>query len=177
VPVEAAGDLDVLVNNAATVEPLGRTTGLDPAQVQRALTLNVVMPMALTGLLVPAMAHRGWGRVVNVSSGVAIHPAGMIGGGTYAATKAALEAHTTNLAAELDGTGVTVNAYRPGTVDTSMQRWLRTRDTAEVGQELHDTFQGYHDDGKLITPQQSAGQLVDHLAGDVVSGEIWSIRR
>lgn len=49
----------------------------------------------------------------------------MVRGNAYAATKAALEAHTTNVAAELRGTGVTVNAYRPGGVDTAMQAWIR----------------------------------------------------
>ena len=50
---------------------------------------------------------------------------GMVRGNAYATTKAALEAHTVNLAAELRGTGVTVNAYRPGGVDTAMQAWIR----------------------------------------------------
>jgi NAD(P)-dependent dehydrogenase (short-subunit alcohol dehydrogenase family) len=64
------------------------------------------------------MLDAGWGRVVNVSSGIVAHPAGMVRGNAYATTKAALEAHTVNLAAELPGTGVTVNVYRPGGVDT-----------------------------------------------------------
>jgi 3-deoxy-D-manno-octulosonate 8-phosphate phosphatase KdsC-like HAD superfamily phosphatase len=47
-----------------------------------------------------------------VSSGIAADPAAMIGGNAYATTKAALEAHTINLAAELAGSGVTDNVYR-----------------------------------------------------------------
>jgi len=50
---------------------------------------------------------------VNVSSGIAARPAAWCAGNAYAATKSALEAHTVNLAAELAGTGVTVNVYRP----------------------------------------------------------------
>ena len=46
----------------------------------------------------------------------------MVRGNAYAATKAALEAHAMNLAAELAGTGVTVNVYRPGGLDTARAR-------------------------------------------------------
>ena len=60
------------------------------------------------------MLARGFGRIVNVSSGIAARPEAMIGGNAYAASKAALEAHTLNLAAEMAGSGVTVNVYRPG---------------------------------------------------------------
>lgn len=52
-------------------------------------------------------------------------PADMIGGNASVTTKAALEAHTVNLGAELAGGGLTVNAFRPGTVDTAMQTWIR----------------------------------------------------
>ena len=86
------------------------------------------------------MRERGWGRIVNVSSGIAAHPETMIGGNSYATTKAALEAHTVNLAAELAGTGVTVNIYRPGIVDTAMQTWIRSQDPARIGEQLHARF-------------------------------------
>jgi NAD(P)-dependent dehydrogenase (short-subunit alcohol dehydrogenase family) len=109
-----AGRVDILVNNAATVEPLGVTADIPAAELRRAFELNVVAPVAVTAAVLPGMLDAGWGRVVNVSSGIVARPGFMVRGNAYAATKAALEAHTVNLAAELNGTGVTVNAYRPG---------------------------------------------------------------
>jgi short-subunit dehydrogenase len=117
---QAYGPVDILVNNAATVEPLGATAELGVADIRRAFDVNAVAVIALGAAVLPGMVRRGWGRIVNVSSGIVVHPGGMVGGTTYAATKAALEAHNLNLAVELAGTGVTVNIYRPGGVDTAM---------------------------------------------------------
>jgi len=99
--------VDLLINNAAVVWPLGPTSIVDPADWASAMAINVTAPVTLTRALLPGMLERGFGRIVNVSSGVAAHPAAMIGGNAYTATKAALEAHTLNLAAELAGSGVT----------------------------------------------------------------------
>ena len=120
------------------------------------------------------MLEQGWGRIVNVSSGVAAHPAGMIGGNAYATTKAALEAHTINLAAELAGSGVTVNVYRPGSVDTAMQAWIRAQPPEKIGAPLHERFARSYEEGSLITAGQSARPLMDHLASDA-TGEIWNV--
>ena len=117
----AAGRVDILVNNAATVEPLGPTAAVPVAELRRAFELNVIAPAALSAAVLPDMLDAGWGRIVNVSSAIVARPDFMVRFNAYAATKAALEAHTVNLAAELRGTGVTVNAYRPGGVDTAMQ--------------------------------------------------------
>ena len=119
------------------------------------------------------MLERGWGRIVNVSSGIVDHPGAMVGLNAYAATKAALEAHTLNLAAELGGTGVTVNVYRPGSVDTAMQGWLRAQPPAEIGAGLHQHFQTSYEQGALITPERSARSLLTRLAGEA-TGEIWN---
>jgi NAD(P)-dependent dehydrogenase (short-subunit alcohol dehydrogenase family) len=64
-----------------------------------AFEVNVVAPAALTGAVLPGMLEAGWGRIVNVSSGIVARPDGMVRGNACAATKAALEAHTVNLAA------------------------------------------------------------------------------
>ena len=120
------------------------------------------------------MLEQGWGRIVNVSSGIAAHPEAMISGNSYATTKAALEAYTVNLAAELAGTGVTVNAYRPGTVDTAMQAWIRDQDPAQIGERLHARFVGYHEHGTLISPEVSGRALVAHLSS-ADSGRTWDV--
>jgi NAD(P)-dependent dehydrogenase (short-subunit alcohol dehydrogenase family) len=171
--VLAASRVDVLVNNAATVEPLGPTVSIKVEDLRLAYEVNVIAPAMLTAAVLPGMLDGGWGRVVNVSSGIVAYPAGMIRGNAYAATKAALEAHTVNLAAELAGTGVTVNAYRPGGVDTAMQAWIRSQDPGRIG-DLHERFNKNYAEGTLITPEQSASVLLAHLAGDG-TGQVWDV--
>lgn len=171
---DGLGPVDVLVNNAGTVSPLGPSVTVDPGEWAAAIGLNLTAAVTLTFALLPAMLERGWGRVVNVSSGVATHPEAMIGANAYVTGKAALEAHTVNLAVELAGSGVTVNAYRPGRVDTAMQAYIRDRDPTEIGTSLHDRFRRFHEEGGLITPERSARSLLDRLPGDA-TGEIWSV--
>jgi NAD(P)-dependent dehydrogenase (short-subunit alcohol dehydrogenase family) len=172
--VLAAGRVDILVNDAATVEPLGPTMGIAAADLRLAFEVNVVAPAALTAAVLPGMLDAGWGRVVNISSGIAAYPAGMVRGNAYATTKAALEAHTVNLAAELKGPGVTVNAYRPGGVDTAMQAWIRQQDPGRIGTGLHERFNRNYAEGTLITPERSAATLLTRLASDD-TGAIWDV--
>jgi NAD(P)-dependent dehydrogenase (short-subunit alcohol dehydrogenase family) len=166
--------LDILINNAATVEPLGPTAAIPGADLRRAYEINVIAPAALTAAVLPSMLDAGWGRIVNVSSGIFASPASMLRGNAYAATKAALEAHTVNLAAELDGTGVTVNAYRPGGVDTAMQAWIRGQDADRIGAGLVERFTRNFAEGALITPEYSASVLIGHLSGGD-NGAIWDV--
>ena len=170
----ALGDVDIVVNNAATVTPVGPTAAVDPDQWARGFAVNVVGPMRLTRAVLDGMIKRGWGRIVNVSSGVVASPDAMIRANAYATTKAALEAHTLNLAAELRGTGVTVNVYRPGRVDTAMQAWIRDQDPGRIGTELHEQFTRWGAEGILITPEHSAAVLIAHLNGDD-TGAIWDV--
>jgi gluconate 5-dehydrogenase/3-oxoacyl-[acyl-carrier protein] reductase len=173
--VLATGRVGILVNNAATVEPLGPTAAVRAAELRRALELNVVAPAALTAAVLPGMLEAGWGRIVNISSGIAARPDSMVRFNAYAATKAALEAHTINLAAELRGTGVTVNAYRPGGVDTAMQAWIRRQDPERIGTVAYERFNQNFAEGSLITPEHSAAALLAYLAGDD-TGAIWDVR-
>jgi 3-oxoacyl-[acyl-carrier protein] reductase len=169
------GVVDVLVNNAGVVWPLAPSAGVAIMDWAVALAINVTGAVQLTFALLPAMLEQRWGRVVNVSSGIAARPAGMIGGNAYATSKAALEAHTVNLAAELVDTGVTVNAYRPGGVDTAMQEWIRSQPVERVGLALHDRFVESYAQGTLVTPEESARSLLVRLPGEA-TGEIWNVR-
>ncbi|HKO26584.1 MAG TPA: SDR family oxidoreductase, partial [Solirubrobacteraceae bacterium] len=172
--LDELGRVDILINNAAVVAPLGASTDVELEDFARAFTLNVTNVAGLTFALLPRMLERRWGRVVNLSSGIVAMPSAMVGANAYAATKAAVESHTINLAAELAGTGVTVNAYRPGSVDTAMQAWIRDQDPAAIGRALHDRFTERHAAGDLITPQASAAALIRRLDGDA-TGEIWDV--
>jgi 3-oxoacyl-[acyl-carrier protein] reductase len=168
------GPVDILINNAAVVQPVGPTVTAMPAAWSAAFAINVDAPFHFAQAVLPAMLDRGWGRIVNVSSGIADHPAAMVGMNAYAATKAALEAHTLNLAAELAGSGVTVNVYRPGSVDTAMQGWIRSQPPDEIGAGLHEHFRASYEQGTLITPEHSARSLLAQLVEDT-TGEIWTV--
>ncbi|GAB3396291.1 hypothetical protein GCM10027568_30110 [Humibacter soli] len=171
---DVIGDVDVLINNAGTVEPLGPTATRSATAMLDAFRLNTIAPALLAGEFLPRMTEKGWGRIVNVSSGVVAHPTGMIGGSTYAATKAALEAQTISMAAEYADTGVTLNVYRPGGVDTAMQQWIRDQDREQIGHILHDRFVANYAAGTLLTPDASANALVAHLTREE-TGQIWDV--
>ncbi|QUQ64908.1 SDR family NAD(P)-dependent oxidoreductase [Kutzneria sp. CA-103260] len=168
-----AGEVDILINNAAVPWPVGPTAELDPAEVAAAVNVNVTGVIALTVGLLPGMLARGWGRIVNLSSGAASIPTFMIGGNLYTTTKVAVEGHTVNLAAELAGTGVTANIYQPGTVDTSMQTWVREEAGARMDPRTRAFFTDAKDSGRLLTPEHSAGRLISRLAGED-NGQTWS---
>ena len=167
------GSIDILINNAAVVQPVGATTTVNANEWVGAFATNVIGPFLLTRALLTRMLERQWGRIANVSSGIVNFPAAMVGMNAYAASKSALEAHSLNLAAELEGTGVTVNIYRPGSVDTAMQAWIRNQSADAIGVALRDRFAENYERGKLLTPEQSAASLLERLAGDS-NGEIWS---
>lgn len=164
------GVINILVNNAATVQPLGTTTTLDQDAVAAAVRLNLLSPIALAAELVTPMQEGGWGRVVNISSGIVARHQLMGGGNVYATTKSALEAHSLNLAAEIAGSGVTANVYRPGAVDTTMQETVRNHDHADAG--LDTQFRHNFAAGTLASPDRTAIGLLARLAGDD-NGAIW----
>jgi 3-oxoacyl-[acyl-carrier protein] reductase len=172
--IKELGPVDILINNAAAVQPAGPILTSAPEGWSRAFAVNAEAPIQLTLALLPAMLERGWGRIVNVSSGIVERPEAMVGLNAYAATKAALEAHTLNLAAELAGSGVTANVFRPGSVDTAMQAWFRSQPPEDIGSTLHDYFQTSYEQGALIAPERAARSLLARLAGGA-TGEIWTV--
>jgi NAD(P)-dependent dehydrogenase (short-subunit alcohol dehydrogenase family) len=168
------GAIDILINNAAVVQPMGPTVDIDVADWAAAITVNLVSPIHLTLALLPGMLSRKWGRIVNVTAKSGSAPSQLIGGNAYTSSKAALEAHTLNLAAELADTGVTVNAFRPGIVDTAIHDWVRNQPAERIGEGLRNQFIKFHEAGLLISPEQSAASLLARLGSDT-AGQIWDV--
>jgi NAD(P)-dependent dehydrogenase (short-subunit alcohol dehydrogenase family) len=71
-------------------------------------------------------------------------------------------------------TDFTVNAYRPGGVDTAMRAWIRRQDPERIGSGLHERFNRNYADGALITPEHPAAALLTLLAGDD-TGAVWDV--
>jgi NAD(P)-dependent dehydrogenase (short-subunit alcohol dehydrogenase family) len=118
---ERFGRVDVIVNNAAMLEyEDGDPLAIPAAAYRRTFETNLFGAIEVCRAFVPAMAERGYGRVVNVSSGAGQIARMSTYAPAYSMSKAALNAFTRNLAAAYDGRGVLVNAADPGWVRTDM---------------------------------------------------------
>ncbi|EPD68741.1 MULTISPECIES: SDR family NAD(P)-dependent oxidoreductase [Streptomyces] len=143
---EAAGDVDVLVNNAA-IFPGAPTVDQDVDTFDTALAANIRAPYFLTAALAPAMIAKGAGSIVNVSTMAA--RIGVPGLSLYSATKAALESLTRTWAVEFSPAGVRVNTVAPGPTRTDMV-------LGTVGEEGAEQFAKTTILGRLATPREIA---------------------
>lgn len=113
------GGLDVLVNNASELGPIGPLMDFEVTRFGRVFPVNAGAPLALAQLAVPLLAERR-GRIVNVTSDAA--RAAYAGWGPYGASKAALELLTRTLAVELRDRGVSAVIVDPGDMRTRMHQ-------------------------------------------------------
>jgi len=115
--IDERGPIDILVNNAATLLS-GSVFEIETSELTASLMVNTVAPFALIRAVAPGMVERGWGRIVNVSSGLGAFAGGLTGPAAYSISKAALNAVTVSWASML-APRIKVNAACPG--------WVRTR--------------------------------------------------
>ena len=154
------GGLDVLVNNASELGPIGPLIDFDVPQLGRLFPVNAAVPLWLTQMAMPLLEPRG-GLVVNITSDAAV--AAYPGWGPYGASKAALELMSRTLATELADRGIAVVLVDPGDMRTRMHQ------EAFAGQDISDRplpevtagfwtwlFAQPHDDltGKRLLAQQ-----------------------
>lgn len=164
--VAAYGPIEVLVNNAAQLGPLGPTFTVDFDAFASAVGVNFVAPVRLALMVIPGMRERGAGRVVNVSSPVVNRARDGEPENCYISSKAALEAHTLGLATELADTGVTVNLFYPGGVDTQMASTIRALDPAVVGERFVRRNIERFERGEFLEPEIPARLLRELLESD-----------
>ena len=128
--VDGLGGIDILVNNAGYHWARGEEgiAGLDPDQVERVIRTNLFAVLWLTKA---AASHMGPGSsIINTSSVQAYEPSTQLL--DYAATKAAVNNLTVNLAADLGPRGIRVNAVAPGPIWTPLQPATRPTDKIET---------------------------------------------
>ncbi len=149
----AGGPIDILVNNAAFMT-FGPSASVTEETLDSALAVNVKVPFLLTSMLAPAMAERGGGAIVNVSTMAA--SIGLDGMALYGGTKAAMDLITKSWAAEYGPRGVRVNAVAPGPT--------RTPGTDAMGDSL-DQLASLAPAGRVADPREIA-LAIGYLVGD-----------
>ncbi len=176
----ATGPLDVLVNNAGTsyLRPLEE---LRDEEWQAQWELHVMAPMRLMRAAAPAMAERGWGRIVNVSSSSGKRPS--LTNAAYSVSKAAELSLSRAYADAYAARGVLVNAVAPGVVDSEL--WTGEGGLADqvavaqgvTREEALATAGAKPPLGRFGTPEEVAAViafLCSERASDV-AGAAWSV--
>ena len=110
----APGSVDILYNNAAIMSKYESILTIDQAEWDRVFQINVWALMSLCQAFAPGMRERGYGRIINLTSGIADQPHLAV----YSVSKAAVDKYSRDLAAEFKDDNVLVNYVDPG--------WLKT---------------------------------------------------
>jgi 3-oxoacyl-[acyl-carrier protein] reductase len=154
------GSIDILVNNAAHWEA-GGISDVGADRLDRHYAVNVRASVLLCAEFARQPESSRRGRIINITSGQGHTP--MPGQIAYVVTKAALDALTITLSAELAGHGITVNAVDPGPTDTG---WISDRLRSEILQASPG--------GRISSPDEIA-HVVRYLSGDAaasITGQI-----
>ena len=155
--IEAAlGPIDILVNNAGVA--LRRSLDeLTEEDFDRTIATNLKSAFLCTHAVFNSMRTRGWGRIINISSGAA-RAAGVVGV-HYNASKAGMEGLTRGYAARLAKDGVTVNAVAPSLIDTEMIGPHRSENIGRIPV------------GRLGTGEEVAAVVVMMAANSYITGQ------
>lgn len=112
----APAPVDILYNNAAVMSRYESIFTVDQAEWDRVFQINVWALIALCQAFAPGMRERGYGRIINLTSGIADQPNLAV----YSVSKAAVDKFSRDLAAEFKGENVLVNFLDPGWLQTDL---------------------------------------------------------
>jgi NAD(P)-dependent dehydrogenase (short-subunit alcohol dehydrogenase family) len=160
------GRIDVLVNNAATIGPIGPLDGNDWTGWKTAIDVNLLAPAALCRLAIPQMKSQGGGAIINVSGGGATSPRPFFS--AYAAAKAGLVRLTETIAAESGRHGIRANAIAPGAMNTEMHNAVLRAGPALAGET--DYRKAVEQAANGGAPSVTAAELAVFLASGAAAG-------
>ena len=151
------GDIDILVNNAGVMSDASIIQMSDDLW-DEAINVNLTAAFKLIRACAPSMVSKKWGRVINISSQVAL--TGSANHAHYATAKAGLLGLTYSAAKEYGASGVTVNAVLPGRIETKM---IADRSVGRLDEWLSQTPLN-----RLGRPDEVAS-MINFLASDASS--------
>ncbi|MCU1372617.1 MAG: short-chain dehydrogenase/reductase [Ilumatobacteraceae bacterium] len=165
---ETLGPIDLWINNAGIIDPMGPLRDLEPDHIQQALAVNIGGVITGTQIFIDRSADAPPSRraLINISSGAASSV--YEGWSVYGASKAAVDQLTRVVAAEEPG--LVCHSVAPGVVDTPMQTFIREQD-AETFPAI-DRFVDIHEQGAWNSPAWIADHLLGILAGTLAPGSV-----
>jgi len=183
--LRASGRIDILINNAGVLAPIGMTWEVPPFIWQRNININLGGVFLCAQAVLPHMIHQDpagdvRGKIINVSSGAADQV--VIGWSAYCAAKAGVDQFTRVLAAEVESYGIMVNSAHPGIVDTQMQSEIRSTSSERFPER--GRFERFYQMGQLRPPEEAARFLLwlaspfaDDVTGQIVRITDEEVRR
>jgi 2-hydroxycyclohexanecarboxyl-CoA dehydrogenase len=166
------GPIDVLVNNAGwdVFRPFVKT---EPAQWEKLIAINLTGALHMHHAVLPGMATRKAGRIVNIASDAA--RVGSSGEAVYAACKAGLVAFSKTIAREHARHGITVNVVCPGPTDTAL--FAEYKEGAGNPEKLVEAFTRSIPLGRIGEPDDLPGAILFFASDDAayVTGQVLSV--
>jgi NAD(P)-dependent dehydrogenase (short-subunit alcohol dehydrogenase family) len=162
---------DILVNNAAVIDPIGRILDISAEDWAHSIDVNLTATFHATQLALRHMVAKGKGTIVNISSGAAHRP--QEGWSAYCAGKAGLAMLTRSVHMEYAAHGIRVFGFAPGVVDTDMQGAIRASGINPVSKLPRESLAPPEEPARavawLCTPAADtlAGQELDIRAPDL----------
>jgi 2-hydroxycyclohexanecarboxyl-CoA dehydrogenase len=170
--VDAAGPVDILVNNAGwdMFKPFLKT---DPAFWQKIISINLLGAMNLLHCVLPGMAERGRGKVVNVASDAG--RVGSSGEAPYSACKGGIIALTKTLAREMASKNIQLNVVCPGLTETNMlEQFMQGAGNPD---KLREAYRRAVPMGRLGKPDDLPGAILFFASedADFITGQVLSV--
>ena len=127
--LDGSGGVDVLINNAGKTED-NLLMRMSDEQWEDIMLINLTSVMRLTRGIIRGMIKKRWGRIINITSIVAL--TGNPGQSNYVASKSGLIGFSKSLASEVASRGITVNCIAPGFIKTNMTDKLNENQTSSI---------------------------------------------